>query len=570
MVACALDACMKLLLAFLFSKIMDAAVALNMHALLVLMGLGAGVTIGMALTQFLFEFTRAYWIRRCNLAVKADLFHAIVGSDLNTFNAKHSVTYISILNNDTKQLELNYFLPIATIINAGVLYVFAAGGMFALNVWAALFAIVVNALPLLPPMLFGQPLIHSQKTVSEAQEAYTVGLKDAFAGLEVVKSFGAERHLLHHFAADNARVEGSFLSLRKLTAYYSGVIVFIGEFSFIATMLFLTWLVLSRQISIGLMMAGIQLTNYFVNPLQQIALGTTSLKSVRAIKTRMSGVFDMAAQPAKARVQLQRATPIALKDIIFGYQPGKPVLKGLSFTFETGKKYAIVGATGCGKSTMMKLLMQYYADYSGQITFAGQDARAVDKASLYKQAAMIHQNIVLFTDSLRNNITLFDAFLDEDIQRAAADAGLSAFIARFADGLDAPVDENGKNFSGGERQRIAIARAFLRGTAWLLSTEHSTSCLAAKATSTISTTSSAVRAASLRRVTSALSAYCVWRASARHEKKNGLTKTEHNRLCPVFFRSHMFLGPSSGHWAATALSPSGCSESENRLNVLLR
>ena len=130
---------------------------------------------------------------------------------------------------------------------------------------------------------------------------------------------------------------------------------------------------------------------------------------------------------------------------------------------------------GSGKTTLIRLLMGYYSEYTGGIYFDGVCLDDIDRQSLYQHVAMIHQKVFLFEDTIRNNITMFQDCPDEQVWQAIHDAGLTQVVERMGHGLDSMVEENGRNLSGGEQQRIAIARAFARGTEVMLVDEATAS-----------------------------------------------------------------------------------------------
>ncbi len=130
--------------------------------------------------------------------------------------------------------------------------------------------------------------------------------------------------------------------------------------------------------------------------------------------------------------------------------------------FEKGKKYVLVGDSGSGKSTLIHVMMQQYNEYAGDIFFGSQNAMCIEKESLYRQIALVHQNVVLFDGTLKDNVSLYEAYSDDMVKRALVKAGIEGILQEK--GLDYPISEDGSNLSGGERQRIAIARAFLRNT----------------------------------------------------------------------------------------------------------
>ena len=154
---------------------------------------------------------------------------------------------------------------------------------------------------------------------------------------------------------------------------------------------------------------------------------------------------------------------IELRDIVFGYRPGEPVLHGVSFVAEAGKTTALVGRSGGGKSTVMSLILRLYETGAGQILCDGQDTGTVSLASLRRQIAYVAQENFLFKGSVRDNIAMGRPDASEaEIVAAAKAAYAHDFILGFEGGYDSPCGEHGMQLSGGQRQRIAIARAFLK------------------------------------------------------------------------------------------------------------
>ena len=135
----------------------------------------------------------------------------------------------------------------------------------------------------------------------------------------------------------------------------------------------------------------------------------------------------------------------------------KPILENANFRFEKGGKYALTGPSGCGKSTLLKLLLGWLPDYTGTIRFDKKDAKDFTSDQLHQQMSYIEQNVFLFNNTIRDNITLGEDFTDELIDRAVMASALAGDLANMPLGLDTPVGEDGSNLSGGQKQRVAIA-----------------------------------------------------------------------------------------------------------------
>lgn len=166
---------------------------------------------------------------------------------------------------------------------------------------------------------------------------------------------------------------------------------------------------------------------------------------------------------------------IKIRNLDFGYESDKNVLKNINCTFKKNKKYAIIGESGCGKSTLIKLILGYYDTYNGSITIDNQEIKKVKYESLSKLLSIIHQNVYMFDNSIKNNILLWKEFDDQKIKSALEASGVNKFLYKLEDGLDYSVGENGKNISGGEKQRVAIARSIIQNTPILVIDEGTSS-----------------------------------------------------------------------------------------------
>jgi ABC-type transport system involved in cytochrome bd biosynthesis, ATPase and permease components len=153
---------------------------------------------------------------------------------------------------------------------------------------------------------------------------------------------------------------------------------------------------------------------------------------------------------------------IAIRDLGFSYEEGKPVLTDVDMDLKAGGCYALVGASGSGKSTLLNLLMASSKHYTGEISYDGRELRTVSPGSLYDLVSIIQQNVFVFNSTIRDNITMFSDFPQEEVDRAVRLSGLSKLISEKGEAY--LCGENGAGLSGGERQRISIARALLRKT----------------------------------------------------------------------------------------------------------
>ncbi len=159
---------------------------------------------------------------------------------------------------------------------------------------------------------------------------------------------------------------------------------------------------------------------------------------------------------------------ILLSNVSFSYHKDQPVLKDIYLMIEKGKKYAVVGESGCGKSTMIKLMLGYYKNYTGKITYDQTDISKSSEGEISKLASVIHQSVYMFDKTIKENICLYNEYSEEELANALKLSEVAKFLPDTEDQLNTRVGENGANLSGGQRQRIAIARALIKNTPILI------------------------------------------------------------------------------------------------------
>lgn len=422
---------------------------------------------------------RANFLRVCNASLKEDLLNCIIHYDINAFSSSNSAKYISLLNNDTTLIDENYFRVVPEIAAYLIQFVVAVITMFYFNAWIALITLAVSIVPIIPTLRFGGRASDGQKDYMNALDHLNAEIKDIFTGFEVVKSFNAEEKILEKFKKTVQSVESANFRIRNeqgksISAGYT--LTYLGG---IVRLVFSVFLVIRGDITMGVLMGTMQISNYVSNPARNAVSEYLVCRTVRPVAERILAVLDgtdveITQNSPNRSGEISSAGTIQVEGLAFSYQKDQEILHCLNYQFFPGKKYAVVGGSGSGKTTFIRLLMGYYPNYAGTIQYNGIALPQIDRTNLYRHVAMIHQKVFLFEDTIRNNITMFQPYSEEQVWQAVRDAGLTEVVQRMG-GLDAMVDENGHNLSGGEQQRVSIARAFIRGTDVMLVDEATAS-----------------------------------------------------------------------------------------------
>ncbi|MDD6678935.1 MAG: ABC transporter ATP-binding protein [Firmicutes bacterium] len=461
----------NILISWLIQQIIDLTTGADVGFTLLQLVLLSLAGLGLEVLAFVFAyFSRPRFIARGIGQYKDYVFAQICRKGISAFSGESSSLYISALSNDAASIETNYLTNIFVIATNSVLCAGALAMMFWYSPLLTILSVGLSVLPLLASLSTGNLVAKAEKQVSDRNDAYMTTLKDSLLGFSVIKSFRAEAQMCRLFAekvrevSDAKCLRGKMSVLVQLVANCAGTIVQFGVF-LIGAYLALT----GYGLSAGTVLVFVQLLNFVIQPVGTIPQAVAECRAARALIQKAANALSENLREEGQVIKAGLDRGITLQDLSYAYEPEKPILQNVNMTFQTGKSYALVGASGSGKSTMLNLLMASDPRYSGSIRFDEAELRTLSSASLYEMVSVIQQNVFVFNASIRDNITLFSDFPREDVDRAIRQSGLSSLIE--ARGEDYLCGENGNGLSGGEKQRISIARSLLRKSQVLLADE---------------------------------------------------------------------------------------------------
>ncbi len=389
------------------------------------------------------------------------VFDRLMEKGIQAFSGENSSLYLSALSNDVNTIETDFIGRIQSTIQVGIAFVGALG----LMLWCSLLLtlIAIGFSPIIVSVVLGNKAAIAEKNVSNQKESYTGMLKDALTGFSVIKSFKAEKSIakLHdHSNADVAEASKKRTKVNVLVSYSSGIAGAILQFGvfFVAAALALS----GKGITAGTAIVFVQLLNYVLGPIQVFPTFFAGMMSANSLIDKLAQALNKNVSEEGELIPPQLTDGISVKDLAFAYEEGKPVLCDVDMELGAGGCYALVGGSGSGKSTILNLLMASSKSYQGEIFYDGKELKNISAGSLYDLVSIIQQNVFVFNSTIRDNITMFSEFPEEDIDRAVRLSGLKKLIDEK--GADYLCGENGSGLSGGERQRISIARALLRKT----------------------------------------------------------------------------------------------------------
>ncbi len=462
-------------LAKLLQKVIDVAIIGNMSAFQRMLVFSIVYIIVLGVISYLYSLCSKLLIRNLTITLRQKAFYGILKRNVHDFTSVNTADYISAFTNDIKLIEENYIIPSLLVLQYAVMFIATLVLLFEISPLIALCLIGCMIVMFILPGLMGKSMQMRQDSLSKQLSVFTLKLKDFFSGYEVIKSFQIGNYIKKEFVYENDKTANAKYQADKLFALnegISGILAYLTQFSglFIGA-----YLIIKGDISAGTLVALIQLSGTFVSPVMMILQNVPKIKSIVPVIKRMEELADYMDTSFTGTLEPSFTDSIIIRDLSFAYEPDQPILMNASLTLHKGKKYAIVGKSGCGKTTLVKLLTGNYSSYTGSITYDGTSLRDLDVEKIHNMASVIHQNINLFDDNIKQNICLYDVFSDTDLDDALIKSGVDQFLERMPDGILSKVGENGSNLSGGQRQRVAVARALIRNKPILIIDEGTSS-----------------------------------------------------------------------------------------------
>lgn len=466
---------LNLIVSWLMMQLIDAASGVPGTLPIGTLAMLSGGFVVLCIAVFLLEYiSMPRYIERAMLQYKNFAFRKLTEKGISSFRDESTATYLSALTNDSTSIETDYLGQQMALISK----VFTFAGALVMMLWYSplLTAIAagVTILPLIASLLTGSRIEAAERRVSDRNRSFTAALSDCLAGFSVVKSFKAEKEIFKLFAENNRALEGEKFSKRRIKTIVGMIGSVTGIIAQLGVFLVGSYFALSGYgLTPGVVIIFVNLMNFMISPIAELPGLLASRKAARGLIDKLATALESNPVSEGTSELTHLESGIRLENVSFGYDDSKEVLHGISAFFDAGKAYAVVGASGSGKSTMLNLLTAAAGNYRGNILIDDTELRSIASESLYELISVIQQNVFIFNASIRDNVTMFRSFPEQEIEDAISHAHLNTLIAERGDGY--LCGENGKGLSGGEKQRISIARSLLKKSSVLLADEATAS-----------------------------------------------------------------------------------------------
>ena len=440
-------------------------------------------TLGLYVVSACFSFIQGYVMTGISNDVtynlRKDISKKMNRLPLNYYESRTNGEILSRVTNDIDTLQMSLNQSMMQLITSVTTLIGVFVMMLSINVWMTVVALLILPVSM---AIIGQVMKRSQKYF-QAQQAYlgkvNGQIEENYGGHNVVKVFNKEEAVVEEFEKDNKKLYESAWKSQFFSGMMMPVMQFVGNLGYVMVALLGGVFVIRGSIEVGDIQSFFQYIRNFTQPIQQIAQVTNLLQSSAAASER---VFEFLEEPeedqhAEQPVDIENlAGNVQFEHVSFGYRPDRIVIHDFSAEVHDGQKIAIVGPTGAGKTTMVKLLMRFYDVNSGAIKVDGHDIRDFDRSKLREMFGMVLQDTWLFSGTIMENIRYgrLDA-TDEEVIAAAKAAHIHNFIMQQPGGYQMVLDEETSNVSQGQKQLLTIARAILADNRILILDEATSS-----------------------------------------------------------------------------------------------
>ena len=423
--------------------------------------IAAVFSVGVFIFEWICKKSQAIVVRDIEKDLRNHLMQKLFYISANQFEKKGLAYYLSKFTTD-----------IGIILNDGVNNVYGMIMQFVFAVVAVIYLLCVEPFVLLivaavsfvqfaVPNILKKKIASSRKEYTEALEVYLDGIKSDLGGHKVIRTFGAVEQILGKQKKLSDFVCRKNEDSSKTLYWAQALASFVNNAAFLVVLGSCMFFVAAGRITVGEIVAITNMMNFVLTPCKTIAGGMIQLRAMEKVKAELEALLEQDSENDNKENIEQNIKKISL-DTVGQKISDNFSLDKLTMTFEKGKKYAIVGKSGSGKSSIIKLLTEYGPDYTGRVLIDGHELSGLNKESIMHVSPVCYQQTYIFSDTVFNNVTLYQDYSKDEVIEALRKAGIYDTIQKLPGGVDEKIQENGKNFSGGELQRIALARLFLR------------------------------------------------------------------------------------------------------------
>ncbi|XMB73198.1 ABC transporter ATP-binding protein [Mycoplasmatota bacterium WC30] len=410
--------------------------------------------------NIIYAYTRGRLIKSSMTKMKTDYMKKVFNKNISEFQADNNALYISAITNDFNTIEKNYIEPILDILEAIIRFATAILIISIISPLIILIGLVMVVVNVIISALSSRPVNKHNKERSVMMSSFGGFIKEVLSAFHIIKTNNLETTVTNTYNKEAKKVQGKKFIIDRIMSYIYAIQNSSTQFLFYGLVILISYLMIDGVILFAGLIVVLTKIGDIINPVTQLSQLIPKILSVKSLFIRIDETLENRNNKEETISYSGFNKSIEFKEVGFSYDD-KVVLHSINMNFEKGKKYLVIGPSGGGKSTMLRLLRKYFDPLEGEILIDGQNLSDIKKMDYFSRIANVEQQTFLFEDTFLNNLALYKDYSDDEIWDAINRAGLHDFIATHEDGLNRMILDNGKNISGGERSRVAIARALL-------------------------------------------------------------------------------------------------------------
>lgn len=452
---------------YLFKLGVDEAIMKNNQSLLIKYTLILGMTFLLAfVSNYLFNYLVQYLGQKLLFALRFDLYQKTLSLPSSYFDRNPSGRILTNITNDVESIREFIADGIVSILGDLLKLVFILSAMLFIDHRLALISFATIPLFVLATSVFRRSIRSGFRQVRKSNAEINSEFVESINGIKEIRLFMYTEMAKKRFTARNKKYLQAYMKIVKSYALYFPTIETVSNVSMVLIMIY-SHFYLGHRLQVGVIFSFFTYLNMFFRPLRELAENFNMFQTAMAAAERIFKLMDEPISitsptdpiPIKGRLRGK----VEFRNVHFSYDGEKWILQNIDFTIQAGEKVALVGKTGSGKSTIIKLLSRLYDVQQGNILLDGVDIRRFDLTDLRRQIAVIPQEPMIFSGNVIENIRLYDpAVSEEEVIRAAKAVHVDEFIRKLENGYQTDLKEGGKILSVGQKQLISLARAFVK------------------------------------------------------------------------------------------------------------
>jgi ATP-binding cassette, subfamily B, bacterial len=426
-----------------------------------------GIAFLLLLFQTLMTWAKGIYRRKANRDLRKAFLEGVFKKNINEFNKDNHAKYVSAITNDLNTLDMNYIDGLFELILSFISFVVVVVVVARVNGTVLLVILLLTAVMILISNMLSKPLAKMVSERSVLYEKYTDYLSEVLHAFRIIKTNDLTDRVKKNFHERSVKLQEQSYRIDRFSTYIYALqnssmsVVVLG---IIGVSVFFT---IRGALTFGGIVLIMSNLNSLLGPFQRAGELLPKIISSKVLFQSLDHTLKNA-QDYEETITLEKIQrEICFNRVNFSYGD-LVVFSGLDLKFERGKKVLVTGPSGGGKSTLLRLIRKYHIPTDGEILVDDIPLKDITKESFFSHIANVDQNIFIFDDTLRNNLTLFREISDKRLWDTIEQSGLTPWIQSLPDGLDTLLKDNGHNISGGEKSRIAIARAILGNVDFLL------------------------------------------------------------------------------------------------------